>query len=301
MTSYLESSENAELTPVQQPFRRSAWLPTLQQMVDAVQLRFAAVPPVISEPGGSKPDGSEPGGNVPDGNVPGGNVPDGGEPALSNPAAVVRFHPFDLTMRQGLGLVCTVALLAGLLPFIWNWTQAASIGTALPLAQAARNWSSPTTVTPNSALDIAAETAQIVAGLPPRGPAGLAAFLSALGEWLNWPMRWLAVWIVYGLAVAGMALLLGAHSTLQHFYAATSYAFIPLLLGALAFVPVLGWLLGLAGVVWAVVVYFHAARTITGLDTLRMVMSMIAPVALGALAMLLWMMIVANVVWSALL
>ncbi|MEZ4708441.1 MAG: Yip1 family protein [Caldilineaceae bacterium] len=83
--------------------------------------------------------------------------------------------------------------------------------------------------------------------------------------------------------VAGMALLLGARNTLQHFYAATSYAFIPLLLGALAFVPVLGWLLGLAGVIWAVVVYFHAARAITGLDTLRMVISLIALlVAAGA-------------------
>ncbi|MCB0098773.1 MAG: hypothetical protein KDE46_23725, partial [Caldilineaceae bacterium] len=118
MTSYLESSENAELTPVQQPLPRSAWLPTLQQMVDAVQLRFAAAPPVFSEPDGSEPDGS----------APDSSAPDGGEPTMSNPAAVVRFHPLDLSMRQGLGLVCTIALLAGLLPFIWNWTQAASIG-----------------------------------------------------------------------------------------------------------------------------------------------------------------------------
>lgn len=289
MSTSIQPTKNVQITPAPQPARLAAWLPTQQQMRGAVQLRFAYAPPVVSESALGESALNEP----PDSNSAISNTPIG---------TPFRTHPLDITMRQGLGLVCAAALVAGLLPFIWNWTQAAAIGTALPLARAAQAWSQPVAAAaPNSAADIIGETAQIVAGLPPRGPVGLAAFLSALGEWLNWPMRWLAVWIVYGLGVAGMALLLGARSTLQHFYAATSYAFIPLLLGALAFVPVLGWLLGLAGVIWAVVVYFHAARAITGLDTLRMVISLIAPVAAGALALMLWMMIVANVIVGALL
>lgn len=327
MSTHIQQYEDVQMAATPPSSWLAAWLPSPQQMRDAVQLRFGSAPPRLA-PAAPPPAGtpSEPSPAVaaalPEAvaqvslsqrdvnstnalDVPTISTPPASSAQAEPPvdAAAIDARPIrtplDITMRQGLGLICAAALIAGLIPFVWNWTQAASVGTALPLAQTARAWAqSDAAAIPNTLPNIIGETAQVVAGLPPRAPAGLAAFLSALGEWLNWPMRWLAVWIVYGLGVIGMALLLGARTTLQHFYAATSYAFIPLLLGGLAFIPVLGWLLGLAAVTWAVVVYFHATRAITGLDTLRVVISMIAPAALGALAFLLVAMMVVNVVWS---
>ena len=41
----------------------------------------------------------------------------------------------DTTMRQSLGMVVLLGLLAGFVPFLVNWQQAASAGSALPLAR----------------------------------------------------------------------------------------------------------------------------------------------------------------------
>jgi len=41
----------------------------------------------------------------------------------------------ETTMRQSLGMVFCLGLLAGFIPFLVNWEQAASVGTALPLAR----------------------------------------------------------------------------------------------------------------------------------------------------------------------
>ena len=302
-----------------QPAWLTEWLPRWQQMLNAIQLRFGNTPSFIESPQPVTDQSSDAIQLEPDDSSdpfvdsdP--CVDDETAQIMSKVAPVERpiafdvlgINVLDVSMRQGMGLVCLTALIAGIAPFLWNWTQAASVGTALPLAQAAQAWAQPVsadpaTVNPHALGSVIGETVQIVAGLSPRAPGGVAAFLSALGEWLNWPMRWLAVWIVYGLGVLSMALLLGAHTTLQRFYAVTSYAAIPLLLGGLAFIPWLGWLLGLVGLVWAVAIYFHAARAITGLNRRYMAISMIVPVAVGALAVMLFAMVVMDAVWRVLL
>jgi hypothetical protein len=191
--------------------------------------------------------------------------------------------PTTTSMRQGIGLILVTGLLAGVLPFLVNWIVAAGAGTALPLAQlarqlAARNerWST----NPPFGLDIWIETASTVAGLDPRLPGWLAALLSALGEWINWPLRWLTIWLVYGLVVLLVSRLWGATTTLQRFYAATSYAVAPLLLTALTPIPCLGALAGLVAGIWAGVVYVHAVQTVTGLSPGHAALSALLPAAL---------------------
>jgi hypothetical protein len=64
---------------------------------------------------------------------------------------------------------------------------------------------------------------QTLAGLSPALlPGWLAALLSTVGEWINWPLRWLTWWLVYGTATLLAAKVWGATTTLQRFLAATS-------------------------------------------------------------------------------
>src|SRR5690606_17144643 len=101
--------------------------------------------------------------------------------------------PWYTSMRQGLGLVVVSALLAGLLPFVLDWIAATRMGTVVPLADLARAAESRKADVTWGPLATMRETAQAVAGLPPSIlPGWLAAFLSALGAWINWPLRWLA-------------------------------------------------------------------------------------------------------------
>ena len=224
------------------------WLPTGPQMKDALQFRLDAAL----------------------------GVPD--RPDIEEASGI------STSMRQGLGLIVLTALLAGLLPFLVNWTIAARAGTVLPLAQLARAAEAQTAdMESGGPLQTWPETAATLAGLEPRLPGPLAAGLSAFGVWLNGPLNWLTLWIVYGLAVLLVSKLLGATTTLQHFYAATSYAYLPLLLLGLRPIPCLGTIASLIAVVWALVLYVQAVQLITRLDLGRSVLSVLLPLAAVAL------------------
>jgi hypothetical protein len=190
-------------------------------------------------------------------------------------------HPASASMRQVAGLVVVCALLAGLLPFVVNWYHAGRVGTALPFARLAEVAGEQVqSLAGSGPLSAVWESARVVAGLPPAIlPGPLAAFLSALGEWINWPLRWLALWIVYGAGVMLAAKLLGATTTLQHFYAATGYAAVPLMLTGLGPIPCVGALASLAGIVWAAVVYVAAVRAVGPLSTSRAILASLAPMA----------------------
>lgn len=229
------------------------WLPQRAQIAVAIQLR-------IEEVIGSSGDENE------------------------NEAA-----PHTTSMRQGIGLVIASGLAAGSLPFLINWFIAARMGTALPLTrllvgieQRVASWRNLPVP-----LDIWGETARTIAGMEPRAPVWLAAFFSALGEWVNWPLSWLTGWLVYGLAILVVAKLFGASTTLPRFYAATSYAFVPLLLTTLSPIPCLGALASLAGLIWSFVLYVHATQVVTGLSPGEAVLSVLTPVAFAFLLLLL--------------
>lgn len=205
--------------------------------------------------------------------------------ALDSPFEDTTATPWTSSMRQGMGMVVAAALVAGILPVVLAWLQATRLGTVVPLAQLAElaeidadaaRWIGPFAdlLTPF----------QTLAGLEPVFfPGWLAALLSALGVWINWPLRWLMGWIVYGLGVMVGAKLLGATTTLQRFYALTAYAALPLILLALGPIPCLGAVATVIGVVWAVVVYVAATRAATGFSLARTVACVAMPAAVGVL------------------
>lgn len=193
-----------------------------------------------------------------------------------------------VSMRQGLGMIVVLGLLAGVIPLLANLWQGISMGAAVPLAQAANSVAPlATAYPPDSPIYILGNAVQTIAGLPPRMPGFLAGFLSALGVWINTPLTWLTYWIVYGLFVSGLARLMGAKNTLQAFYAATAFAAVPLLLMGLGPLPWIGPLLVFAALVLAFAVYYGAVRYVTRLDGGRTFLSLLLPLAIGVVLPLL--------------
>ncbi|MCB0060351.1 MAG: hypothetical protein KDE45_25095, partial [Caldilineaceae bacterium] len=146
-----------------------------------------------------------------------------------------------VSMRQGIGMIVVLGLIAGIIPLIANLWLGISMGTAVPVAAMATALADlAAAYTGNPAADQVANSAGMMAGIEPRLPGFLAALLSALGMWINWPLGWLANWMIYGTVVAGLARLLGAESRLQTYFAATSFAAVPLLLTGLNPIPFIG-------------------------------------------------------------
>lgn len=270
------------------------WLPSLQQMVDALRMDVGQRPVELA----TRDDFI---------------VDPEGDPATQQPqprsVVPAAWHPFAISMRQGVGMICAIGLLAGLIPFIVNWTVAGRAGVALPLAQSMRVYdatidaltrgrdatplaaqmfygpdASPVDET-EEALDTLSGTAmdqamREIATQSPIWPGWIVAGLSSLGEWINWPLRLLTIWLVYGTIVLLVCQWLGATTTIQNYLAATSYAVLPILLYALIPIPYLGLLAALIGTLGAIIVYFVTARTVTGLNMLQTFLAMIAPIGL---------------------
>jgi len=221
----------------------SDWLPSLTQVQQAIQLRFEAAP-----------------------------APSVG---LYND----RTDALAITMRQGLGLVVVAALLAGFIPFLVNSVTAIGLGTPLPLIKLAQQ-TQRFNVMPSQL----GQSLQTVAGLAPAlFPRWLAALLSAVGAWINWPLNWLTWWLVYGVATLLATKIWGAPPTLQRFLAVTSYAAAPLILTGLGPIPCLGFVAQIVAVVWMLAVYAASVRAITRLDWGHTIVAILLPAAVVSL------------------
>ena len=209
---------------------------------------------------------------------------------MSNAVQLRRHAYTNITMQQALGMVVVLGLVAGLLPFLVNWVLAARMDAALPLARAARSSAQLSERFPAFFMGLSGVNPMAVsdfyltaAGLDQPFPGWLAGGLSALGVWLNWPLRWLTAWIVYGALVMVIDKAFGATMTLQRFYAATGYAAVPLLLTGLAPIPCLGGLAVLVGIIWSVVVYVRANQDIAEISLLQSAGAVFLPAALLSL------------------
>lgn len=209
------------------------------------------------------------------------------------------FDPYErgeitVSMRQGIGMIFVLGLAAGLLPFLGNLWVSLRAGTAAPLAAAALSLTDLANAYVGApALNVAANTTSLLAGVEPRMPGFLAALLSSLGLWLNTPLSWLSSWIVYGAFVAALARLFGATNRLQTFFAATSFTAAPMLFTGLAPIPLLGPLAVVAAWLWAAIFYYQAVRYVTRLDPVRTLLCMALPPAVAALTATLFALFVA--------
>lgn len=205
-----------------------------------------------------------------------------------------------VSMRQGLGMIVVLGLLAGLLPFLANLWLSLGVGTAAPIAAAAASLAEFAASDPSNATARYVSTnASLIAGIEPRMPGFLAALLSSLGLWLSTPVNWLSNWIVYGAVVSALARMMGAGGNLQIYFAATSFAAVPLLLTGLAPIPFLGPVVVIVTWMWAAILYYHAVRLATGLDAARTLLSMVLPLVLVAAIPTLLAIFLALLAWLA--
>jgi len=212
------------------------------------------------------------------------------------------FDPYErgeitVSMRQGIGMIFVLGLAAGLLPLVGNLWISLRAGTAAPLAAAALSLAELANAYAGApALNVASNTASLLAGIEPRMPGFLAALLSSLGLWLNTPLNWLSSWILYGAFVAALARLFGATNRLQTFFAATSFTAVPMVLTGLAPLPLLGPLAVVVAWVWAAIVYYQAVRYVTRLDPVRTLLCMALPPMVAVAAAMVFALFVALVV-----
>lgn len=159
-----------------------------------------------------------------------------------NPSEATDIHPTDISMRQGIGLICACALIAGMLTFLVHWIGGIWSGTYYPISSLTQfaQRQSVDEVEEDSYQTIVAQAARGITSLQPFLPVWLASGLTAVGQWIDWPLRWLTIWLVYGFGVLLTSLVFSATTTLQRFYAVTSYAAIPLTATILLPIPCIG-------------------------------------------------------------
>ncbi len=214
-------------------------------------------------------------------------------PQQMSDAAQLRPNPFGaITMRQGMGMILFLGLVAGIIPFFGDWILGLRAGSAVPLARLGemgawlelRLGSEPFPVPLLGDLRPWATLFQTLPQMETGLPGWLGATLSALGLWVQRPLDWMGLWIVYGALVMVLNKALGATNTLQRFYAATAFAFVPLLFTGLAPIPCVGQPLSWLARLWAVAVYLQANRQVTGFSWSRAAVAVLLPGAVaGAL------------------
>ncbi len=110
-----------------------------------------------------------------------------------------------------------------------------------------------------------------------------APWLWALGAWLGAPMRFWTIWLVGGLLVFMVARMIGARNTLPRFFAATGYAFLPLLLLVLLPVPIVGAVALVVALILFVLAYAQGVQVATQMEWGHVLIAMGLPIALLAI------------------
>ncbi len=131
------------------------------------------------------------------------------------------------------------------------------------------------------------EIARQVETVPTFLPKPLNKFFETVGKWLSQPFAGsgfplaavtLGTWLGYGIWVMLFAKLLGGKGTLTAFFGATALYAVPHLLSFLAFVPILGGVLGFIAYFWGLAIYIKGTATSHQLSLERGLLAVILPV-----------------------
>ena len=96
--------------------------------------------------------------------------------------------------------------------------------------------------------------------IPTPLPRPISAFFRALGAWITAALRTISPWLWYGALVLLFAKLAGGRAVLNPFYGLTALFAVPGLLRIFSFIPILGPVLGLVGLIWGIAVYIRAVQ-----------------------------------------
>jgi len=96
--------------------------------------------------------------------------------------------------------------------------------------------------------------------LPRPLPRAFGGFFQSFGGWISVPFVHLASWMSYAIWVLLFAKITGGRGGVNRFLGLTALYAVPNLLGFLIFIPILGPVFRLVGVIWGWVVYVKAVQ-----------------------------------------
>lgn len=136
------------------------------------------------------------------------------------------------------------------------------------------------------------DIARQVEAMPTILPKPIARTLEAIGKWASQPFGGsslplgaaaLGAWLGYGVWVMLFAKLLGGRGALAGFFGATALYAVPHLLNFLAFVPVLGGVLGFIAFLWGAAIYVKGTAVSHQLSIERALLAVLLPALIALL------------------
>lgn len=124
-----------------------------------------------------------------------------------------------------------------------------------------------------------------IEALPRPLPYAVGGFSRALGGWVSSPFTHLASWMSYAIWVLLFAKISGGRGGVNRFLGLTALYAVPNLLGFLGFIPILGPVFRLVGVIWGWVVYVKAVQISQEFSPGKAILMAILPVIIAIVAL----------------
>jgi len=124
--------------------------------------------------------------------------------------------------------------------------------------------------------------------LPRPLPRAIGSFFQAFGGWLSSPFAHLGSWLGYAIWVLLFAKITGGFGGVNRFLGLTALFAVPNLLGFFSFIPFVGGLFTVAGVIWGWVVYVKAVGVSQEFSGGKAFLIAILPVVVMFVAILLF-------------
>jgi hypothetical protein len=198
-------------------------------------------------------------------------------------------------MKRGILIFLAIALLVGIVPLI---SDLAELSPAVAAARQARTeafLSDPigSLLGPAAAfVEIPADVQQgLIENMKPWAatvarfdalkmpfPHFVEVILESLGSFISNVLSGMGSWMLYAVLVLLFAKWLGGKANIQAMLGTTALFMVPHVIEILAFIPILGGLLGLAAAIWGLIIYIKAVSVANELPTGKALLAVILPV-----------------------
>lgn len=121
--------------------------------------------------------------------------------------------------------------------------------------------------------------------LPRPLPRAVGGFFQSFGGWISSPFTHLASWLSYAIWVLLFAKISGGRGGVNRFLGLTALYAVPNLLGLLGFIPIVGPVFRLVGVIWGWVVYIKAVQISQEFSPGKAILMVIMPVIIVMVAL----------------
>lgn len=193
------------------------------------------------------------------------------------------------------GLVVGVS--TGLFTMVWNLIQPPSEQAMQYLQEARSSVESFAAQMPEEARDIvewALQMGEDIVLVVPTSP--FEVVFRGVGSFLTTPFQFLFWWIVYGAVVQGISKIFGSKTPFSQLLSCTGLAVTPRVLGFFDFIPYIGGLIGLGGLLWSIPLYVMGVRSAYDSRWPRAILLALSPLILFLIVVILLVIIAVFVI-----